>query len=80
MSFDVVELYPSIIIKHALLTLKTKMESDHAWHNKTDLSRLEVFNLVEGLTGEPYFECEKCFFRQTKGTPIRGALAGCWRT
>jgi hypothetical protein len=74
-SFDVVELYPSIIMNDALELLEIKMDEDKDWAKKTDLTRAEVSSLVRLLIGSPYFECELGFFRQCKGTPMGGPLS-----
>jgi hypothetical protein len=60
-SFDAVELYPSIVIEDALQLLEQKMNSDTDWTKKTDLSRSEVLHLVRILISAPYFECELGF-------------------
>ena len=74
-SFDAVELYPSIIIEDALQLLEQKMDMDSEWTKKTDLSRTEVLRLVRLLISSPYFECELGFFQQAKGTPMGGPLS-----
>ena len=74
-SFDAVELYPSIIIEDALQHLEQKMDMDSEWTEKTDLSRTEVLRLVRLLISSPYFECELGFFQQAKGTPMGGPLS-----
>jgi len=74
-SFDTVELYPSIIIEDALQLLEQKMDMDSEWTKKTDLSRTEVLRLVRLLISSPYFECELGFFQQAKGTPMGGPLS-----
>ena len=75
MSFDAVQLYPSIIIKDALDLLKEKINADKDWAKKTDLSRTEVIELVNLLVSSPYFQCEFGFFKQEKGTPMGGPLS-----
>ena len=74
-SFDAVELYPSIIISDALQLLEEKMTMDTDWSKKTDLSRAEVLELVRILISTPYFQCELGFFEQAKGTPMGGPLS-----
>jgi hypothetical protein len=74
-SFDAVELYPSIIIEDALDILERKIQEDKNWSQKTDLSKKEVIQLVRLLVSSPYFQCEFGFFKQTKGTPMGGPLS-----
>ena len=74
-SFDVVELYPSVLIADALQLLEEKMVMDTHWSRKTDLLRSEVLELVNILISTPYFQCELGFFEQTKGTPLSGPLS-----
>jgi hypothetical protein len=74
-SFDAVELYPSIIIEDALQLLEMKMNMDSDWTKKTDLSWQEVLQLVRLLISSPYFECELGFFQQAKGAPMGGPLS-----
>ena len=74
-SFDAVELYPSIIIEDALDLLEIKMRIDTEWHKETDLTKLEVSSLIWTLIASPYFQCEFGFFQQAKGTPMGGPLS-----
>jgi len=74
-SFDAVELYPSVLIADALQLLEEKMVMDTHWSRKTDLLRSEVLELVNILISTPYFQCELGFFEQAKGTPMGGPLS-----
>ena len=66
---DIVELYPSTIIRVGLELLEEKMNRDKTW-TKKDLTRQEVLQLAKILVSKPYFQCEEGVFNQSKGTPM----------
>ena len=76
-SCDAIALYPSVMVAEGLELLHIKIQQDDSLHQKTDLSKEEIFQLAKLCTENPYFECEFGFFKQKGGTPMGGPLSRC---
>ena len=51
------------------------MDGENSVHEKTDLTKQEIKQLVRLCTEQPYFECEFGFFLQKGGTQMGGPLS-----
>ena len=63
------------MVAEGLELLHIKIQQDDSLHQKTDLSKEEIFQLAKLCTENPYFESEFGFFKQKGGTPMGRPLS-----
>ncbi|KFD64585.1 hypothetical protein M514_23187 [Trichuris suis] len=75
-SYDVKDLFTSILIPHTLNILQSLLDSDSSLGERTKLSPFQIVKLVSFCVREGnYFRFQGSFFRQNNGAPMGSPLS-----
>jgi hypothetical protein len=74
-SLDIKALFPSLPMEKALQILEERIKDFPNLEFYTDLSKVEIMEIVKECTANPWFECELGSFLQKDGAPMGGPLS-----